>query len=253
MEIALFAASFLFFFLGFPAPALLLRCALAASLRFSPRASLALSGIAGLCGSLAALAVRGGFFAAPAPARGRLIPASFAGGTLGRALLVMFTARFTGSLPLLRLQVAPLLMLCLLCLLPQRAAPLTPRAPSPAAFGALCFVCGVVDGFFGAGGQLLCSGLWPERIVRRRFSSPALPLLLTVCAQGGALLLTAFAGASQVFPGRMLALLAAGSALGALFAEREKERGPLLTNASVALKIYLVLTALSGVEQAVAG
>ena len=119
MELALFAASFLFFYLGFPEPALFLRCGLAASLRFSPRAALALSGIAALCGSLAALFARGGLGAAPAPARSRLIPATFAGGTLGRSLLLMFTARFTGSLPLLRVQVVPLLMLCLLFLLPQ--------------------------------------------------------------------------------------------------------------------------------------
>ena len=162
----------------------------------------------------------------------------------------MFTARFTGSLPLLRLQVVPLLMLCLLALLPQRAAHRPSRAPRPAVFAALCFFCGVVDGFFGAGGQLLFYGLWPPQIVRRRFSSPALPLLLTVCAQAGALLLTTCAGASQIFPGRMVALLAAGSALGALACEHQKKRGSLFMGTSAALRVYLMLCALAGMEQA---
>ena len=258
MELALFAASFLFFYLGFPAPALFLRCGLAASLRFSPRAALALSGIAALCGSLAALFARGGLGAAPAPARSRLIPAAFAGGTLGRSLLLMFTARFTGSLPLLRVQVVPLLMLCLLFLLPQTGAAhpapqRSPRMSGAAAFGWLCFFCGMVDGFFGAGGQLLFLGLFPVRIVRRRFSVPASAALLTACAQAGALLLTAYSGAEQVFPGQMVALLSFGAALGALAAEAEQKRGPLAMGTSAALKVYLILSALAGVEHAFAG
>ena len=252
MEIALFFASLLFFYLGFPAPELLLRCGLAASLRFSPRAALALSSVAALCGALAALIKRGGLSSAPAPARALLIPASFAGGTLGRSLLLMFTASQTGSLPLLRLQVLPLLLLCLLALLPQRPGRRDAIEPRPYALRALSFFCGVVDGFFGAGGQLLFGGLLPARIARRRFSSPALPLLHTVCAQAGALMLTACAGAAQVFPARMILLLAAGSALGALAGEAQKERGPLASGTSAALKAYLLLCALSGMEQAYA-
>ena len=250
MAVALLVSSFFFYYIGAPAPALLLRCGLSASLRFSPRAALALSGLAALCGDGAALLSRGGLRAAPAPARARLIPVAFAGGTLGRSLLLMFTAGHTGSLPLLRLQVIPLLLLCLLSLLPARVGAWPKRAAGPAAFRALCFFCGVVDGFFGAGGALLFSGLWPQRIERRRFSSPALPLLLTVCAQGGALLLTVCAGATQVFPARMLLLLALGCALGALAAERQRDRGAFARGASVALRSYLLLCALSGMEQA---
>ena len=250
MAVALLFSSFFFYYLGVPAPALLLRCGLSASLRFSPRAALALSSVAALCGDGAALFARGGLRAAPAPARARLIPMAFAGGTLGRSLLLMFTAGHTGSLPLLRLQVIPLLMLCLLALLPARAGTWPKRMRGPAAFRSLCFFCGVVDGFFGAGGALLFNGLWPQRIERRRFSSPALPLLMAVCAQAGALLLTVCAGASQVFPLRMVALLGAGSALGALAAERRGERDAFTSGASVLLRAYLLLCALSGVEQA---
>lgn len=250
MAFALLFSSFFFYYIGVPAPALLLRCGLSASLRFSPRAALALSGVAALCGDGAALVARGGLHAAPAPARARLIPVAFAGGTLGRSLLLMFTAGHTGSLPLLRLQVIPLLMLCLLSLLPARAGAWPKRAHGPAAFRALCFFCGIVDGFFGAGGTLLFSGLWPQRIERRRFSSPALPLLLTVCAQAGALLLTACAGASQVFPVQMVLMLGLGSALGALAAERQREHGAFWRGAGVALRVYLLLCALSGMEQA---
>ena len=54
MELAMGFAAFLCFWLGFPAPALVLRCGLNASLRFSPRAALALSAVASVCGAAAA-------------------------------------------------------------------------------------------------------------------------------------------------------------------------------------------------------
>lgn len=247
VELALLFASFLFFSLGFPAPELFVRCGLSASLRFSPRAALALSGVAALSGAGAALAARGGLRAVPAPARDTLLPASFAGGTLGRSLLLMFTSIDHGSLPLLRLQVVPLLLLCLLCLLPARAAR---RAGGPGTLRAACLLCGAVDGFFGAGGALLLGGLQPPSIERRRFAPASLPLLLTVCAQGAALLLTVCCGAAQVFPARMVLLLAAGSALGALTAEQRAGGGALFSHLRAGLRAYLLLAALAGVEQA---
>lgn len=252
MELALFLAVFAFFLLGFPAPELLVRLSLTACRRFSPRASLALSGLCALCGACCALALRGGLRAVPAPGRRLLVPAACLGGALGRALLLAFCARFPASQALSRLHAAPLLLLCLLALLPERAA-VRPPPPRPAAFRAACFFCAVTDGFFGAGGALLFSGLWPRRIARRRFASPALPLLLSVCAQGSALLTAAMLHRAQVFPPAMAGAVALGAALGAAACEREKERGPLEKSAAAALKVYLVLCALSNVEQALEG
>lgn len=253
MELALFFASALFFAFGFPAPSLLVRLALGASRLLSPRTSLTLSGLCALSGALAALLSRGAARSAPAPARERLPLAAFGGGALGRALLLAFCARFPSSLPLARLQAAPLLLLCLLSLLPERASRPARTPPRPAAFRALCLLCGAAEGFLGAGGALLFSALWPPGIVRRRFSSSALALLLTVCAQAGALLAAGCAGASQDLPVRLAAALAAGAALGALVGEREKKRGPLGLRLALALRVYLLLCALAGVEQAVTG
>lgn len=248
MELALGGAAFLSFFAGFPASALLLRCGLSASQRFSPRAALALSSLAALCACIAALLSRGGLRAASP--RFPMTAGSFMGGTLGRALLLMTASRLPGSYELLRIQAIPLLMLCALSLVPAKRLPARRLAGHDAALPCWAFLCGMTDGFFGAGGMTLLSPLTLAAIVRRSDRPTALMLLLCACAQAGALALTLAAGAAQVFPGRMLLAVGAGAAMGALAAEADKKRGAASAGLRIALKAYLIVAALSGLEQA---
>lgn len=240
MELVLFGAALCAFFAGGPSAALLLRCGLNASLRFSPRAALALSSLCALSGALAQLLARGGLRAVPGP-RAALATLSFTGGVLGRALLLMLVARFPDSLLLLRVQVLPLLLILLLSLLPEgrRFA----AAPFAAAFPAAA-----LGGFLGAGEAALLRLFLPAGVIRGRQSAAA--LLSSACAQGGALLLTLLCGAAQVFPARLLASAALGAALGALCAEGCKERGALRSGMRAALLVYGILAALACVEQA---
>lgn len=253
MELAMGFAAFLCFWLGFPAPALVLRCGLNASLRFSPRAALALGAVASVCGAVCALLRRGGLRAAPHAARLPALACAFAGGTLGRALLLMLVARFPGSLTLARIQLAPLLSLTLLALIPlqpPRRGPLAPRT-----LGALCLLFALADGFLGAGGMLLATRFLPSPIVRARHRPATPALLLTAGAQTGALALTLCAGAAQVFPARMLLAVALGASLGALAGEclPQSKRGTLLWGMRAAVKVYWAVAVLALAEQALRG
>lgn len=240
MELILFGAALCAFFAGGPSAALLLRCGLNASLRFSPRAALALSSLCALSGALAQLLARGGLRAVPGP-RASLAMLAFTGGVLGRALLLMLVALFPDSLLLLRVQALPLLLLLPLSLLPGkrrlRAVPLAATFPAAA-----------LGGFLGAGEAALLLPFLPSGVERGRQSAVA--LLSSACAQGGALLLTLLSGAAQVFPARLLAFITLGAALGALCAEGCKERGALHTGMRAALLVYGMLAALSCAEQA---
>lgn len=241
MELILFGAALCAFFAGGPFATLLLRCGLNASLRFSPRAALALSSLCALSGALAQLLARGGLRAVPGP-QAALGTLAFTGGVLGRALLLMLVARFPDSLLLLRVQALPLLLLLLASLLPGnkrrlRAVPLAAAFPAAA-----------LGGFLGAGEALLLTPFLPVGVTRGRQS--AVLLLLSACTQGGALLLTLLSGAAQVFPARLPAFMSLGAALGALCAEGCKERGPLHSGMRAALLVYGTLAALACAEQA---
>lgn len=250
MEIALGLSAFLCFALGHPASALLLRCGLNASVRFSPRAALALSAFASLCAAAAALIRRGGLRAAPASARWPALTCAFLGGTLGRSLLLMFVARFSGSLMLARLQAIPLLALCLPALMPARVGR-RGEEPSFASLCGICALCAAIDGFFGAGGLLMADALLPRPLVRHVRAPTSLALLTALGGQAGAILLTLCVGAAQVFPARMLLGVALGAALGALAAESiQKERGVPFKGMRIALKAYLSAAVLAMLEQA---
>ena len=120
MEFVLFVAACLAFSLSPAHAPLALRCGLAACLRFSPRAAIALSAVAAFSGHLGALAGRGGLRAVPPAQRPPVACAAVVGGTLGRMALLLFVARFSGSLALAQLQAAALLVLCAAALLPGR-------------------------------------------------------------------------------------------------------------------------------------
>lgn len=246
MEFALGGAAFLSFYAGFPASALLLRCGLSASQRFSPRASLALSSIAALCAAAGALLARGGLRAVPSSFRRILMAGAFMGGTIGRALLLMTAARLPSSYDLLRVQALPLLALCVLSLAKGLRFPIRRRLP----LLGWAFFCAMTDGFFGAGGICLLSLAALDGVVRRRNSPSALALLLQACAQAGAIALTLAVGAAEVFPWRMLLSISSGALLGALAAEANKKRGATVTGLRIALKAYGIIAALSGLEQA---
>ena len=240
MELVLFGAALSAFFAGGPSAALLLRCGLNASLRFSPRAALALSSLCALSGALAQLLARGGLHAVPGP-RAALATLAFTGGVLGRALLLMLVASFPDSLLLLRVQALPLLLILLLSALPGRRR--FSVSPLAAAFPAAA-----LGGFLGAGEAALLLPFLPSGVMRGRQSAVA--LLSSACAQGGALLLTLLSGAAQVFPARLLASVMLGAALGALCAEGCQERGTLRKGMRAALLVYGFLAALACVEQA---
>lgn len=246
MEGVLFACAALAFWLSPTLAPLVLRCGLAASLRFSPRAAVALSAVSALFGHLGALAARGGLRSVPP---GQRLPAALSGivgGTLGRMALLLFAARFTGSLPLARVQAIPLLLLTLLTLLPERLRRLPPPR-TPRRFTLWGISAALLSGGLG-GGALALFSLAAQTGVRRTSPSSG-PLLLSLCAQASALLLTLLSGGAQIFPARMLAALALGAWFGGWQSQkRGKGHQRLLT----ALKVYAILAALSGTEQAFA-
>lgn len=245
MELVLCLAACASFWGELPLAPLLLRCALEASQRFSPRAALALSALAALSGCLSGWLARGGMRTLRASAF--LIPASFAGGTLGRALVLMVVSRFSGSLALAQLHAPALLLLTAFALASIRL-----RSPQrPSSLAALAFFCGAADGFLGAGGVLILERAMPQSIMRRS-NTPTAALLAGFSSQLGALLLTLAADAAEVFPGRMLAPLMLGAALGAFFSQpfKSKKRGAIPMGLRLALRAYLFFAALSCAEQA---
>lgn len=247
MDLFLGVAAFLAFGAGYPASALMLRCGLEACERFSPRSALALSGVAALCGAASGLLARGGLRQL-SPAR--RVPASlaaFVGGTLGRCLLLLYASRFTGSLALSRLQAMPLLALSAAALYALRRQPFA-LPESRARLFFLSMVCGLCDGFLGAGGMALLALFSPGGVRRKSAAPSSLALLTSLCAQAGALLLTLFAGAAQVFPPRMLLCLALGAAAGGFGAQ--KERGAGHRDLRAALTTYWLAALLAVLEQA---
>lgn len=241
------AASALAAFSLVPASAsLLLRCGLSACLRFSPRAALALSSVSALSACTIMLLCRGGLRAAVQERRGPVIYAALFGGTLGRMLLLMFTASFSGSLDLARIQAVPLLLIALAALFPSQF----PLPGSRLGFFAFSVLCAFVDGFFGCGGSALFL-LFGKRSIQRRKNFPqAAALLCSMTAHSFALLLTLLSGAAQVFPVRMLLGLSAGSALGGVIFEKTKTRSPLQKGLRIALYVYMILAALACLEHA---
>jgi len=246
MEIFLLLATFLPFCLLPVAAPLALRCGLSACLRFSPRAAIALASLSGLCGYAAALLMRGGFSCV----RPRLfLPVSLCaivGGTVGRMILLMFTARFSGSLALACVQAAPLFVLC-------TAALISARLPFPGSrihLVLLASCCAWIEGFFGCGGALLFHLATGNGVRRRQDAPQSAVLLLGMVAQLSAILLTLLCGAAEILPMRMLFSLAVGAVLGASVFEHRKKRGAIRNGLRAALLVYLLFAALAGVEQA---
>lgn len=246
MELFLFLAALCAFSLLPSAAPVLLRCGLTACLRFSPRASLALSSLAALTSCASMLLCRGGLRAVPVRQRIPVFIPAFLGGTLGRMLLLMFTARFSGSLALLRLQAIPLFLLAVASVCPR-------RIPFPASRSGLfpfSLFCASVEGFFGCGGAVLFLFAGRRDLNRRRFSLPSAALLLSFIAQLSAILLTLLSDAYEIFPGRMLLALFAASALGGVIFEKTKKRAAIQHGLRIALLLYTLLSALSCAEQA---
>ena len=242
MELFLFAAACSCCLISPPLAALALRCGLEASLRFSPRAAMALSAAAGLCACFAALARRGSLHTA---CRGPLALAALTGGTLGRMLALMLEARLFSSRAFGRVQALPLLALVIAACLPGRLRfPRTVRV-----LAALAFCCALTEGFFGAGALALYALAAPTG-VRRSDAPQTGALLVRACAQGAALLLTLLCGAAQTFPARIPAALALGAAAGAALREQTKKRGVLSRRMRAALAVYAILAALACTEQA---
>ncbi|MGN0772459.1 MAG: hypothetical protein ACI4MP_01540 [Candidatus Ventricola sp.] len=249
MEIALFASAWLAFSLSPALAPLALRCGLSACLRFSPRAAIALSSVAALGGCLGALAARRAWATVPPDQRMPVSIAGITGGTAGRMLLLMFVARFSGSLELARLQVLPLLAPTLAALLPGRLR----RIPLPRTrIGLYLFslFCALIGGQFGCGTLALFS-LAARGGVHRKSDAPAsAALLLAITAHASALLLTLLSGGAQVLPPRMLAALSSGAFVGGWRFEKIKKRGEVRRGLRTALGVYALLAALAGVEQA---
>lgn len=246
MELFLsFAALCAFSLLPAGAP-VLLRCGLSACLRFSPRAALALSSVAALSACMAMLLCRGGLRVVLHAQRSPAALAGLLGGTTGRMLLLLFTARFSGSLELARMQAAPLLLFAAACLLPFRFSPSGSRA------GLFLFSlpCALIDGFFGCGGAVLFFLFGKTGVRRRTFFLPGAALLCGMTAHVSALLLTLLSGAAQIFPPRTLIALCISASLGGTIFEKKKKRSPLEQRLRIALCVYLLLAALAGVEQA---
>lgn len=249
MEIALFAAASLCFYL-FPAlGAIALRTGLSACLRFSPRAAVALGSISAFLGCLGMLLPRGGLRCVPPGQRLPAVLAGVIGGTLGRMALLMFTARFSGSLALARLQAIPLLLVTLLALLPAGFRRL-PQPRTRTGLFLLMLPCAMLEGHAGCGALALLS-LTGQDGVRRRDNAPAsAALLLAAMAQGSALLLTLLSGGAQVFPPRMLIAPSLGAFFGGWRFEQNKKRGGIRKGLCAALGVYAVFAALAGIEQA---
>lgn len=246
MELFLsFAALCAFSLLPAGAP-LLLRCGLSACLRFSPRAALALSSVAALSACMAMLLCRGGLRAVPPAQRSPAALAGLLGGTTGRMLLLLFTARFSGSLELARVQAAPLVLLTAAC-----QFPLCLSLPnSRKGFFMLSLLYALMDGFFGCGCTALSVLFSKHRICRKSASVPGAALLCSFTAQSCALLLTLLSGAAQIFPLRMLIALCTAAAFGGAIFEKTKKRSLLQGRLRMALCVYMLLAALAGVEQA---
>jgi len=223
----------------------LLRCGLTACLRFSPRAALALSSFAALAAASSVLVCRGGLRAIPVCQRTPVAISAFLGGTLGRMLLLMFTARFSGSLALSRVQAVPLFLLALAAAFPRRMSFPASRA-GLFLFSLLCAIC---EGFFGCGGTVLFLLAGRRLLYRRRFSPSGAALLLSLVAQFSALLLTLFSAASEIFPAQILLSLFVASALGGVIFEHTKKRSPVKSGLRIALCMYMILAALAGIEQ----
>ena len=249
MEIALFSSAWLVFSLSPVIAPLALRGGLSACLRFSPRAAVALASVAALFGCLGALTARGLFRAMPPGQRFPVAIAGVTGGTVGRMLLLMFVARFPGSLELARMQALPLLALTLAALLPARLR----RIPLPRTrIGLYLFslLCACIGGCLGCGALAVfhlaaCGG------VCRRSDAPACAaLLLASTAHASALLLTLLSGGAQVLPLRMLFALSCGAFIGGWRFEKSKKRGEIQRGLRAALGVYALLSALAGVEQA---
>lgn len=246
MELFLFLAALCAFSLLPSAAPVLLRCGLTACLRFSPRAALALSSLAALTSCASMLLCRGGLRAVPVRQRIPVFIPAFLGGTLGRMLLLMFTARFSGSLALARVQTLPLLLLAVIAVFPRRI--LFPA--SCAGLFAFSLLCAAAEGFFGCGGAALFLFAGRRDLNRRRFSLPGAALLLSFIAQLSAILLTLLSGACEIFPGRMLLALFTASALGGVIFEKTKKRAAIQHGLRIALLLYTLLSALSCAEQA---
>ncbi|MBP3657669.1 MAG: hypothetical protein J6K32_13385, partial [Clostridia bacterium] len=203
--------------------------------------------LAGLFGAGAMLVARGGLRACPPAQRMPAAVFGFVGGVAGRAALLMFAARHSGSAALAAVQ-APLLLPLAALLCARGLLRRLPALRAPCLLPALCGLGGLIEGFAGAGGLLLIS-LFDTGGVRRRQRLPGGgALLCCLCAQGGALLLTHLSGQAQVFPGRPLLLLALGAAAGAAGAQRQ--RGTLPRSLHAALSVLTLLAALSCLEQA---
>ena len=246
MELFLSAAALCAFSLSPAGASVMLRCGLAACLRFSPRAALALSSIASLSCCTAMFFCRGGLRAIPNRQRAANAAAAFFGGTVGRMLLILFTARFSGSLALSRLQAIPLLLLSAVCMHPL--CPFSQNSHSRLFWSSL--FCAALDGFFGCGGTAFFLLFTQTGVRRKRLFLPGAALLNGIFAQCAALLFTFFSGAAQIFPGRMLFSLAAASALGGIIFEKTKKRGQAHRGLRIALSLYTLLAALAGIEQA---
>lgn len=246
MELFLFLLALCAFSVLPAAAPVLMRCALVACLRFSPRAALALSSLAALSGCAAELACRGCLRAVPVSQRIPAAAAGLLGGTLGRMLLMMFTARFSGSLALARIQAFPLLLLALAASLPRRRR--LPRAQT--GLFACSLLCALIEGFFGCGCAALFLLFGHAGVRRRRVSPPGAALLLSLIAELSALLLTQLCGKAEIFPIRMTLALALGSAIGGAVFEKNKKRSPVKSGLRIALHAYMLLAALAGMEQA---
>lgn len=249
MEISLFLCSLWMFALCPAAAPLALRCGLTACMRFSPRASCALSGIAAFSGYLTAFMMRGCFRSPPVALRASSLLSAFVGGVAGRMALIAFTARFSGSLTLSRVHAIPLLFLAIASL-PLFFPALHPSRTLSFISPALAFLTSLIDGFCGAGGCILLSLCCLPHVQRIRSRLPAPALALCLPALLGALLLAHFSGSAQVFPARMILSLCAGSACGAGFFEHAKKHGALRFRMRAVLAVYIILAALSCAEQA---
>jgi len=246
MELFLSLAALCAFSLLPASAPLMLRLGLSACLRFSPRAALALSSVAALSGSIAMLLCRGSLRAVAHAQRKPAALAAVFGGTAGRMLLLMFTARFSGSLALARIQTVPLMLLALAASLPRQMH--LPR--SRAGFFVYALLCAACEGFFGCGGMALFLLAGYSGVRRRRVSPPGAALLLGTIAQLSALLLTQFSGAAEIFPARLPLSLAAAAWLGGAVFEKTKKRGAIQKGLRIALYVYMMLAALSCAEQA---
>lgn len=258
MEILFVSAGFAAFFFGYPGSLLLLRCGFSACMRFSPRACIALTGVCGVSSALPLLLSRDLLRSSPGEPRTSAAVFGFAGGVFGRMLLLMYTARFSGSHDLLMLQAVPLALLCTAALFSAQFHPYKmPQKRMPLLL--LSFCCAGADGFFGAGSDAILALASHRSILRRSDGPSSFALIVGFCAQSGALLFTILCGAAQVFPARIPVSLALGAALGAYLSETavsgqkngyKKTRSAIHQGLRSALKIYLLFAALSCCEQA---